>query len=1239
MWPPVGSETPPFSVGHIGQSGTYDHPTNLYNGGHFPIRPQEYSSFRRQSGSQRSNDVIHPPAPQHVSYNDYSQTRNEAHPSPAPQSPQNARLRLRPVSDLPDVFRSVFKFGVFNAIQSTCLDAVLKTPENLVSLHNSFSALDSSALAPTGSGKTVLFELSIIRMLSEASVNTKCVYVAPTKALCAEKFKEWSTKFSGLGIKICELTGDTVTNGKGVWGDAKSARVIVTTAEKWDSLTRNWGDHARILSQIQLFLVDEVHILNESRGSTLEVIVARMKKRGSSVRFILVSATVPNIQDVASWIGSSASSARPAQVFQFGDEYRPCKLSRHVYGIGRPKGLNDFAYAHTLDGRLFEIMQRHSVNKPILVFCSTRKGTVTTAKVLAKEYEQAMKNKHQLPWNPPPKMDFHFKDKDLAALAAVGIAFHHAGLNLDDRKLVEELYLKKTLRVLTATSTLAVGVNLPAHTVVIKGVKVFQNGQTKEYSDLDMMQMMGRAGRPQFDKDGVAIIMCEPKLEDKYRELAQGSTLLESNLHTNLTEHLNSEITLGTITDVNSAKSWLRQSFFYCRIQQNPDHYSVTKDADKTWQDVVDDIILASVDSLRQSELVESSEGGADLRSTEYGDIMSKFYVKLSTMKTLLGLSESANVRNIVYEQLRRHDDIRFTIKKVQTTSDKVFLLIQAVLAGVPLNTPEFRSGESQPYLEAFSIFRHVVRIANAALDISLIKKNGNHVKFCLELVRCLNAKAWEDRPIVLRQIEHIGEKSLTNPRSHERSQVLAEHGISSVEKLASQTAHKIEMLLNRRHPFGVEVLAAVCELPKYFLTVQESRIHPSDGKSPVEVELDIQCGLIARGEASPNFKKSKHRGGGRTTILTITSENDFIDYRCTPTKALKDKKSFTVTAQLTKPSQFVTVYISSESDLAGLEEDPDFWNMNPDDNDEVTEAPVKDLTASRGNNTRDKKQAKLQGMSTADPEHRKTRLDGKYECNHTCKDKTACRHLCCRDGLSEPSKPSRKRSLPPTQEPEPLSKKPKTAQVSQAQPTSEKIYIDSPKEKSSSKRPKTKAAPVLRQLDTLHKNSNVRENIMLSEGRRIKVDIKDEEENLSTVNSKGKSKFKPNFDMDFTTLRRSKSPEDLVSSDNEELRDLSDILRAEKGKNKLSSETHWSSSEVDELIRKLPLDQPSRSSFSEVTVTSVDRRAGAKPSTMANPSWKPRERSSLSKHSVGGSDRSPVSPAREAKVIPISST
>lgn len=168
-------------------------------------------------------------------------------------------------------------------------------------------------------------------------------------------------------------------------------------------------DHTQILSQIQLFLVDEVnhylmrrlnatfyfkfqvHILNESRGSTLEVVISRMKLRGSGVRFVLVSATVPNIDDVAAWIENSSNG--PAQIFevtkalqswnvrplfqillQFGEEYRPCKLKRFVYGITRAKTMNDWIFSSILDQRLFEIMQRHSVNKPTLVFCPTRKG-------------------------------------------------------------------------------------------------------------------------------------------------------------------------------------------------------------------------------------------------------------------------------------------------------------------------------------------------------------------------------------------------------------------------------------------------------------------------------------------------------------------------------------------------------------------------------------------------------------------------------------------------------------------------------------------------------------------------------------------------------------------------------------------------------------------------------------------------------------------------------------------------
>lgn len=110
------------------------------------------------------------------------------------------------------------------------------------------------------------------------------------------------------------------------------------------------------------------------------------------MRFILVSATVPNIQDVARWIECGTGESAPAVVFEvsaqyfirinltdcspkFGDEYRPCKLTRHVIGVHRRNGTNDFAFANVLDAVIYSNLQQFSVGKPILVFCATRKGT------------------------------------------------------------------------------------------------------------------------------------------------------------------------------------------------------------------------------------------------------------------------------------------------------------------------------------------------------------------------------------------------------------------------------------------------------------------------------------------------------------------------------------------------------------------------------------------------------------------------------------------------------------------------------------------------------------------------------------------------------------------------------------------------------------------------------------------------------------------------------------------------
>lgn len=131
------------------------------------------------------------------------------------------------------------------------------------------------------------------------------------------------------------------------------------------------------------------------------------------------------------------------------------------------------------------------------------------------------------------------------------------------------------------------------------------------------------------DREGVAIIMCEQELEHKYRNLAQGTTVLESSLHENLLEHVNSEIGIGAISDLQSAKDWLRNSFLRQRIQKNPGHYHIGKTAAQTWEEKMDDMVLQAVEKLQKNELIYS--GGKDksaLHVTEYGDLMSK--VRLS---------------------------------------------------------------------------------------------------------------------------------------------------------------------------------------------------------------------------------------------------------------------------------------------------------------------------------------------------------------------------------------------------------------------------------------------------------------------------------------------------------------------------------------------------------------------------------------------------------------------------------
>lgn len=137
--------------------------------------------------------------------------------------------------------------------------------------------------------------------------------VAPTKALCNEIFQKWQEKFSApaIALKVALVTGDSDPTEMSDLIDLSPYQIAVTTPEKWDAMTRKWKEHTEIANAVRLVLIDEVHLVGDTtRGPTLEAIVSRIKtfpqnhSRDKQIRFISVSASLPNIEDVAKWIGA-----------------------------------------------------------------------------------------------------------------------------------------------------------------------------------------------------------------------------------------------------------------------------------------------------------------------------------------------------------------------------------------------------------------------------------------------------------------------------------------------------------------------------------------------------------------------------------------------------------------------------------------------------------------------------------------------------------------------------------------------------------------------------------------------------------------------------------------------------------------------------------------------------------------------------------------------------------------------
>jgi len=555
----------------------------------------------------------HPDRPAIVHFHPAFRTALCGDDAPPTVSGQVDAQREVAVADaLPD-FADAFPFDRFNRVQSATLPALCESDDNVV------------VSAPTASGKTGVAEVAICETLREDGT---ALFLAPLRALTNEKEREWE-RFEDMGYSVYVVTGERDLNPD----RAARADVLVMTPEKADSATRKHDSRRySFVTDVDCVVVDEVHLLDsDRRGSVLEVTIARFR-RLCDPRIVALSATMQNVDDVAAWLDAPSETT-----FSFGDDARPVPLEADVKTYSH--GENAFADKYRRLYRALDLAEPHVRDGgQVLTFVASRQDTVQAAEKARDELAE-----RDVDVGARGDYDLHqaaqeIDDDTLRQSVIDGVAFHHAGLSTGDKNRVEEWFREGQIQLLFSTSTLAWGVNLPARCVVIRDTKYHDplEGEV-DMSPLDVLQMLGRAGRPGYDDRGYAWVVCDRSDADKYRRLLRDGKPIESRLADDLEAHLNAEVALGTVESVPDALDWLETTFYWVRAR------SAAASPGTTGYDSAEAIrerVRETIAGLVADGFVERE--GDSLAPTPLGRLASKFYLRLDTARRFADLGERA---------------------------------------------------------------------------------------------------------------------------------------------------------------------------------------------------------------------------------------------------------------------------------------------------------------------------------------------------------------------------------------------------------------------------------------------------------------------------------------------------------------------------------------------------------------------------------------------------------------------
>ncbi|MFA9502914.1 ATP-dependent DNA helicase [Natrinema sp. H-ect1] len=363
------------------------------------------------------------------------------------------------------------------------------------------------AAVPTASGKTMIAALS---MLSAIERGGKALYIVPLRALASEKKEEFEA-YEEFGVTVGVTTGNYESTSD--WLATKD--IVVATSEKVDSLVRNGADW---LSELTCVVSDEVHLIDDrNRGPTLEVTLAKLRKLNPGMQQVALSATVGNADEIADWLDAALIDT----------DWRPIDLRMGVH-YGNALNFDDGSTrevpvqgSEKQEAALVRDIVREGGSS--LVFVNSRRNAEAAAGRLGGVVKPELTGDERAEL---AELADEIRDdsdtetsKDLADCVERGAAFHHAGLSSTQRSIVEDAFRDRLLKVISATPTLAAGVNTPARRVIVRDWRRFDPsaGGMSPLDVLEVHQMMGRAGRPGLDPYGEAVLLA--KSHDESEEL------------------------------------------------------------------------------------------------------------------------------------------------------------------------------------------------------------------------------------------------------------------------------------------------------------------------------------------------------------------------------------------------------------------------------------------------------------------------------------------------------------------------------------------------------------------------------------------------------------------------------------------------------------------------------------------------------------------------------------------------